>query len=338
MFLYELALQLGERSTDLVERAKAQGMAVEPSTFLNEQQIAALRGTAPQVPPPPPPPAAPDGWGSPAAPVPPAGPARTGGPLSRVTPPPTPPGWGPPGVVGPGAGGPPPSGWAPPVGPPTGMPGAGPAPWGPPGAVQPNPWGATPMGPRPPHKPPRSPVGPVLLVIGLIAVLGGLAFFFVGSSSDDDDNETSTEALSAPDDLDSTTPYTPPDEDRQAQVDDIATGVSDAFTFCEGARGILPLETSMMQAGLDQDVDAIMASIRDNSEGWEEAVGLLADGSTGTLREDVNTYATYYRQLFTAFDQAASGSTDQLDKMQDTLSDLALTGGRINAAVAKVCN
>lgn len=43
MFLYELALQLGVRSTDLVERARSLGMNVGPSTFLAPAQVTALR-------------------------------------------------------------------------------------------------------------------------------------------------------------------------------------------------------------------------------------------------------------------------------------------------------
>lgn len=92
MFLYELALQLGERSTDLAERARALGVdGAGPSTLLTADQVAALRpgGAVP----PPPPGGAVDGT----LPPPPGAPGAVGGPAlawasggSPATPGPTP--------------------------------------------------------------------------------------------------------------------------------------------------------------------------------------------------------------------------------------------------------
>lgn len=100
MFLYELALQLDVRSSDLVDQARALGIDAGPSTFLTPEQVQQLRtGVSPSAsavapplaaagllradqgappPPPPPPPGAPSGppTGPPMGP--PAGPA-TGG-------------------------------------------------------------------------------------------------------------------------------------------------------------------------------------------------------------------------------------------------------------------
>src|SRR5690606_16406581 len=45
MYLYELALELGERSTDLAERAAQMGfVGIGPSSTLTAEQVAALRG------------------------------------------------------------------------------------------------------------------------------------------------------------------------------------------------------------------------------------------------------------------------------------------------------
>lgn len=92
MFLYELALQLGERSTDLAERARGIGVdGAGPTTFLTADQVAALRpqGAVPLPPPPPPPPPPGAGAGgaahpTPASPRAPIGPPRRRG--TRVSP------------------------------------------------------------------------------------------------------------------------------------------------------------------------------------------------------------------------------------------------------------
>lgn len=56
MFLYELALETGERSPDLVARAHRLGLTgVGPGTLLDPAQVSLLRGNGAAVPPPPPP-------------------------------------------------------------------------------------------------------------------------------------------------------------------------------------------------------------------------------------------------------------------------------------------
>jgi hypothetical protein len=102
MFLYELALDLDVRSTDLVDQARSLGMDVGPSTFLTPEQVQHLRsGVSPSVtaapplaagdlldhgrgappPPPPPPSASPSpGPSMPPPPGPPGGPARAATP------------------------------------------------------------------------------------------------------------------------------------------------------------------------------------------------------------------------------------------------------------------
>ena len=54
MYLYELALELGQRSTDLADRAAQLGfVGLGPSSVLTPEQVAALRGAVPATPPPP---------------------------------------------------------------------------------------------------------------------------------------------------------------------------------------------------------------------------------------------------------------------------------------------
>lgn len=65
MFLYELALEMGVRSPDLVERAAALGLAgVGPSSELTAVQVASLRSGVPAPPPPPSRPDPPTGPGT----------------------------------------------------------------------------------------------------------------------------------------------------------------------------------------------------------------------------------------------------------------------------------
>lgn len=71
MFLYELALHLGVRSTDLVAYARQLGMDVGPSSYLTPEQVQYLASAvAPPPAPPPPPSPSPEGTDG-AGPVPP---------------------------------------------------------------------------------------------------------------------------------------------------------------------------------------------------------------------------------------------------------------------------
>ena len=80
MFLYELALQLGLRSTDLVERARGLGIDVGPSSYLTPEQVQRLAGGPPG---PPPSPGASVGPGQPGMPMTPPPPgAPTAAPAS----------------------------------------------------------------------------------------------------------------------------------------------------------------------------------------------------------------------------------------------------------------
>ncbi len=72
LFLYELALHIGVRSTDLVQRAHELGMSVEPGTYLTSEQVDRLAPGAFAPPPPPHPPGHPGAQPPAPAPSPPA--------------------------------------------------------------------------------------------------------------------------------------------------------------------------------------------------------------------------------------------------------------------------
>lgn len=325
MFLYELALQLGARSTDLVERARSMGMDVGPSSFLTPEQVSALRHGV-----------APPGVSAPTAPPPPAGPpAPVGAPPSPTLP--MPGAAAPPGAVPP----PPPA--------------PGPVPMGP-SFVAPSNFGAYPPGPNGPHGQPMAPGMPppggsqssktspgfVVAVVAIVAVAVVVCgFLFLGTTSDDEPEAAPAErSATATQTSTSTTVTAPPPEfspSDEATADLVAGEVVDVGSFCRSSQDIMDLEMAVMEQGMNTDMSSIVAAIDEHRDGWEDGVDGLLSSTTGSLQEDVDRYASGYRWMFDVFAEIADGDPSRTTELQRRLPSLQIVGGRINSAISDRC-
>lgn len=285
MFLYELALQMGIRSADLVAHARSLGMDVEQGSYLDQAQVAHLwsafqQQTPPEVPqflpptPPPPPPGAqgltpgtpPHAWGAPADP---SASADAGGDETR-------------------------------------------------------------------------PVVVAAAIVALVVLAGVLVFLSGGSDEQPAKLAASGTSAAEPAPRSTTTITIPPDEPMtdppvDASVDELIAMVRDRHRFCSGARGIFEMEDALYQPFVDGDLDAVASAVRANRESWDTAVEDLELGTSGLLQNDVTVYTSAYRMLFEGAFEAEVGAAPSLGEFERTRATVALSAGRINAAMFELC-
>lgn len=355
MYLYELALEMGVRSPDLVERAAGLGMAgLGPSTQLSAAQVAALRAGVPA----PPPPAA----GPPVGPSP-ATPGAISWPGSPTPPPPAAPGPPPAGSPGPGwvpppppvASGPPPAGspgpgWVPPppppgigsIPPPPGAPPWPPGPGGPPGLVPGQGPGSGRAGLR---------VG--FAVVLTVVVVGVLGFFFLGTTTDRDERRRELEATNA--EVEARTAAEAADEAERADVErrfaELAEergttttavtaageGVVDRDRFCRAAMDITRFELSLAASGIDADWDAVRRDVADGHERWRSGADGLVASTAGDLQTSVEFYRSTYRSLIDDVLAAESNAAVAAVFAELPFTDLQLAASDINRATLDTC-
>ncbi|MBX3314752.1 MAG: translation initiation factor IF-2 N-terminal domain-containing protein [Actinobacteria bacterium] len=300
MFLYELALHMGVRSTDLVARARELGMDVEQSSVLDQAQVAHLWSSFQQAPNPPQP--------LPAQPTPPDVPQ----------------------FVAPAA-------WSPTPG----APGAAPA-------TPPHAWGAS-GEPAAEADPDRDRTRPAVVVaaVAALVLLAGVLVFLSGGSDDDGfraDASATDEAGATPRSTTTSVPTTEakatvPTEpvDPDMSVEKLTAMVRDRHRFCSGARGIFEMEHALSQPFYEGDLEGVASAIRANRDSWETAVEDLEAGTSSVLQNDVATYAASYRTLFAGIFEAEVGSAPSLAEFERTRASVALSAGRINAAMFDLC-
>lgn len=372
MFLYELAVELGHRSTDVAAAAEDLGLgALSPATMLDAAQVDALRRhfrqlapSQPAITPPPLPaaPAAPLTFGAP--PVPPAPAPGPGVPAGAAAPP----SWGPP--PAPPAGAmvhqpPPPPPTAPPIsglGPP---PGAG----APPGWMSPPPPPVGPaflppsdpsFAPPPPPPPsgaaaaasaPASPTGPGGLSRGQLAALGvvgvlvlGLFGFMVLNTGPDHARQQalaqqakSATTVTFQASTTSEPPTTEPPTPTSAAGPD-RYAVRDRTAFCDAARVVTAFELRLTAEAVDGGFEGFKQLGAQDQEKWRTAVVTLRGTGPIALESDLDQYLRLYTDMFEA--AAESTTKEQFAQRIDAaaLTDLAQgPGRRINQQVASTC-
>ena len=345
MFLYELAIELGERSPDLVDAAAALGMGeLLPASQLSAEQVAALKahiakrgpraagpGGAPPLPAPPsgplvagPPagadgaraPSAPASWGPPAAPASWGPPVAAGGPAAwgpptGATPPPPPPLGSSPGAVPTFE---PPAEAAAPVAPPVGLDGVGLPP------SPPTSWAAptgTPTGPvagAPGVGPEESglskgQIGAIAAAALLVVALFG---FMIANTGPDEEREAAIAAQETGVDEEPETTLA-----ATTTVPETTTSLApdvyeprDVEAFCRGGIAVATFELRLMAAIFDRDFAELQSLVRDRRAGWQSDVGVLASGAPPINVDDVELYQSGYNALFDAIESA--GSMDQV--------------------------
>lgn len=354
MFLYELAIELGQRSTDVVDVAAQLGLGeLGPGSPLEPHQVEALRarlghGYAPAVappppvgsyaqasplgaapltpmpaahqappPPPPPPPPAPVGMGG--TPAPPASPYA--GPDAPLVAPPPGPGWSP---------------VAPPPGAPTFLPptAPGPAPAAPPPA-----W---PGGPASPDAGGRG-MGrgqiAALVAVGVL-VVGLFAFMALNTGPD----KARQEAIRAQDESATTVTFAAPPTTTTTTTVPVTTTTTtspniprNAAVFCEGARAVTAFELRSVADRLDQDFASMRARLATARASWEAGAAKMQVGAPPTLDASLATYVRGYKSLFDAV--ASSPTPEELRSRLDVAGVQAASaeGERIGTAVRSAC-
>lgn len=286
MFLYELALQLGVRSTDLVDRARDLGLDVGPSSFLGPEQVQRL--TAAAAPPPP--------TGAPVTPAPP----------SAIPPPPP----GPPPAGSPSMGSPPP----PP--PPPGAPGAG----GSLGAPTPSMWSTTPR-PGPTVAPPVLTGGDKKLSPGFVALyllapvvllLGALVLFSGGEGEKYEQIDTSRSNVPSPQDAEDLIESIGDDEPFEVNA---VGDITDLDRFCAAwtkRRPPAPDVDSPWSEFLPAVIEWLPLLIEDFDE--------IAASSNGELREDARAEAAGAQDLLDFYEALPLDTTALTAEQEDELA------------------
>ncbi|MGN6693130.1 MAG: hypothetical protein ACTHN0_03055 [Aquihabitans sp.] len=367
MLLYELAITLDRRSTELVDAAEELGFGtLQAGSDLDAQQVAAIRahfggGLAP-------PPLAPLG-SNPPLPAPPAAPLAFGPPPDAA--------------VAPGGAPSAPASWVPPT---------APSHWGPPpGAASPTPpsppspgalgWGApdpavhvgpafaypdSPIAPEagapaaavfappPPDVVPAPPVSTSAgsgfgtgqkVVIGAV-VLGVVALFgFMAMNTGPDrsrqqamaDRDTELEAglnattapIAATTDVPATTTAPPTPS---------AYDVVDVGSFCSGGLSVSTMDLRLAAALADEDFAELTGIVRDRRAGWDDDMARLTAGAPPILLNDIELYRTGYDAFFDAV--ASSTSLDEayskVDRLQ--LAKAGNAGQEIGTQIANECD
>ena len=373
MLLFELAIALDMRSSDLVDLAREAGIgSFQAGSDLDASQVAALRarvgagapgGVAS-------PGAAPVSGGPPPAGLPPMGPATWGPPSSAVDDAPRAPShWGPPPGVGAAAV---PS--APPVATPAPLPAAPagtgapvpPATWGPsssqdapvppaawaptpshdapvtpatPAAPEPAMWGApTAIGPNGMGAPSATPTPPPSSGFskGQLAAIGVAVALAVGLFAFmvvNSGHERSDEA-GAEVEADRDPSGGGAPSDQAGGADEPA----DVDAFCRGGRGIMPIELRMAGASAANDIADLQQVIRDGQGRWSESVDEMLAGAPPSLVDDIETYRTGYLAYFDDI-EASSSLTDLQGRVdRASVEDSILAGRQINVAITEQCS
>ncbi len=290
MYLYELALETGERSADLALRAQSLGLAgASPSTMLTGPQAMALRSGLPL-----PPSAGPGSEAGPRLePGAPSDPAPGSAPVSFTAPPEF-------GGLPPAPAGPPRSSLAPPPG--LGGPGAPPGSAGGPSAR-------------------RRPSTTQLAVAGVVAVVLVMVAALMVSQSNDNaarrrnlaaenakaDARTEAEAAKEADALDR--PSAQPSSGSTPVVEtpaDPGSEITQLGTFCRSIRTAQILEIRLAADNLDGDWKAARATIAKGRAGWQQGVDAAIASTSGTLQSDLQFYRTTYMVLL---DRVAASTT-----------------------------
>lgn len=344
MFLYELAIELDLRSTELAADASRLGMGeVGPTTDLSPEQVAALRAglrvdvgrgavpawaeaaarSIPAL-------AAPDGWG-PAGAVPASPPGPPPGAPPTMVPPPLPPPLS-----------------AQPASPPAGAdaPPPFPAPGGPPTG-----WGPTPSLPTP------QPVDPSqrtwrdapaqLAAIGVVVLLVAALFVYMAANSGPDETKEAqlraadrrAEAAPAATLPPTTATFPTPVETTilPGSALDPDYEFVDRGRFCDGARGTAAFELRISAGAIEGDWQAVRSALVDGRSDWRTAVDELDAGAAPYLASDVDRYRTSYEQMI-GDAEAASGA----EGIQQAFSDgysfaLRRSAKKINGAIGSEC-
>lgn len=327
VFLYELALTLDQRSSDVIEVAEGLGLGeVLAGSELNPDQVAAIRAHYAALAAPPP--LAPLNSGLPSLPAVPTGPlvaepglGQPGGPAS----------WGPPAPED--AAGPPDPLAAP-------MPTA-PASWGPPPGVgepeHPGPrfeYGDAPMAevvdapfgladvtlPPPPAAPasptnadedePRFARSQVAAIAVAVVLVVGLFGFMVANTGPDKEREqeiaSGEAAIQAEIKATTTTaPTTTATPTTEPPAQDVYEAV-DVDKFCEGGLRISTFELRLAAGLLDGDMGEVQDLVATRRADWRTDVDLLAQGAAPTYLNDIEKYRAGYEKFF---DAIASSST-----------------------------
>jgi hypothetical protein len=277
MFLYELAIELDQRSADLVDAAESMGFGrLSSAAALDAAQVAALRSR----------------FGPAGAPPPPLGAAP--GPNAFAPPgldlPPAPP-------MGPPAG-PPLGGFAPPPPPPP-PPGAGAA-----ASVGAAEGAAMGRGQR------------IAIGVVVVAVLGLFGFMVANSGPDEarerelaeaerDAPEPTAFEPSSTEPSSETAPATASDEPTTTFAQDLTAPV-DVPTFCEGGDLVIPFEVRLWAASFDRDLAEMQELVRDRRTEWRGALDLVSVGGPPALVDEVQRYEDGYEQWFDAIEASAS--------------------------------
>lgn len=377
MFLYELAIELGVHSSELVDAAETLGLGTLTSaSMLSAPEVAALRqhlaiAGPPRRPVPgagvPPLPAVPTGplvaeppgaSGPGAAPVPQA-PAHWGPPVPpRAAPAPPPPD---PEPVRPATGVPAPAVFAPP--PPGDVPTFESAPE-PPGPGSAAGLGAS-LGPTPPTSwdlqggstPP--PAGPPVtggdegdgwsmgqkVAVGVVALLVvGLFGFMLANTGPDAERERELALADQRIEREreeaarTSTTTVPETTTTTAAPEPGRNDVVDMEAFCTGNVGIGTFELRMAAAIGDGDYGELTEIVRDRSTAWREALDLVERGAPRALQDEIDTYRDAYERYFEAV--ATSGSFEALAGKVDDLAmaRAASAGQQINAQFSFHCS
>lgn len=328
MLLYELAIALDRRSTELADAAAGLGLGdLQPGSELDAQQVAALRshfsgGVAPAPPsalgPPPPTPPAPTSDPSPGAPL-------------AFGPPPEPPGH---------------------VGPAFAYPDSPIAQ----GADGPGRPAAAAFAPPPPDPGPTSSevapassgsgfgTGQKVLIGAVVAGVLALFAFMAVNTGPDERREQALAAKDAELDADrsattlrTTTTTAPPAATTAPPPTPSAYDVVDVDRFCAGGLGIATLELRLAAALGDQDFAELSSIVRDRRNAWNDDVASVLAGAPPILVDDVERYRDGYVAFFDAV--AGSSSLDQayakVDRMQ--LLKAGNAGQEVSTQIANEC-
>ncbi|HWJ96615.1 MAG TPA: hypothetical protein VNQ33_00565 [Acidimicrobiales bacterium] len=360
MLLYELAITLDRRSTELVDAATELGLGhLQAGSDLDAKQLAALRahfgaGVAPpplaplgSAPPLPAPPTAPLAFGAPPPPV--------GAPVGAPT---APAAWGPP--TAPGRWGPPPAA-VPPAAPPDGAPPATAAHIGPAFAYPdspiaqeaapagaPSPASGGPLPPPPDPVPGAAPASApgfgtgqkVLIgavVVGVIALFG---FMAVNTGPDKERQQAlATKQAELEADLNATTApiATTTEAPATPAAPPTAYDIVDVTRFCKGGLGITTFELRLAAALADQDFEELSSIVRDRRAAWSDDVASLVESAPPILVDDIELYRDGYNTFFDAV--ASSSSMEQayrkVDRMQ--LIKAGNAGQEVSTQIANEC-
>lgn len=373
MFLYELAIELGVHSSELVDAAGTLGLGpLTPATMLSAAEVAALRQHLAIAGPPR---RAVPGSAVPPLPAVPTGPLVAEPPGAASAPVPQAPAtWGPPVAPPPGLAPPPPA--PTPAAPATGVP--APAVFAPPPPgdlptfeAAPEPPGSgsgaglgAPLGPTPPTSwdlhgasPPPPPGPPPTggddqdgwsmgqkVAVGVVALLVvGLFGFMLANTGPDAERERELALADQRIEREreeaarTSTTTVPETTTTTAAPEPGRNDVVDLEAFCTGNVGIGTFELRMVAAIGDEDFADLRAVVRDRSAGWRESVDLIQRGAPRALHDEIDTYRTAYEQYFEAI--STSSDFEALEGKVDelTMARASSAGQQINAQFSFHC-